>query len=73
MNFLKIIKLALKISLFLTALGFGLKTTAADALYLFRKPLLLLCFVLAMNVIMPVVALLIALNFGLPPLVKIRW
>jgi BASS family bile acid:Na+ symporter len=71
MNAIAIIVLTLKISLFLTALGYGLKTTSSDAFYLFRKPGLLLRSILAMNIIMPVIALLIALNFNLPPLVKV--
>lgn len=71
MNAVAIITLVLKISIFLTSLGYGLKTTSADALYLFRKPGLLLRSVLAMNVIMPVIALLFAINFELPPLVKV--
>jgi BASS family bile acid:Na+ symporter len=71
MNAVAIIGLVLKISLFLTALGFGLKTTSTDAFYLFRKPGLLLRSVLAMNIIMPVIALLIAYNFALPPIVKV--
>ncbi|MFC5270357.1 bile acid:sodium symporter family protein [Adhaeribacter terreus] len=71
MNAVEIITLILKISIFLTALGYGLKTTAEDAFYLFRNPGLLLRSILAMNIIMPVVAILMALLFNLPPLVKV--
>ena len=71
MNFVAIIVLALKISIFLTALGYGLKTTSEDAFYLIRMPSLLMRSVLVMNILMPVVALLIAYLFNLPPLVKV--
>ncbi|MBK0402506.1 hypothetical protein I5M27_05880 [Adhaeribacter sp. BT258] len=71
MNAITLIMLVLKISLFLTALGYGLKTPAADAFYLFRNPGLLVRSVLAMNIIMPAIALVIVLNFDLPHLVKV--
>ncbi|KAA9332623.1 bile acid:sodium symporter family protein [Adhaeribacter soli] len=71
MNAIAIISVILKISIFLTALGYGLKTTSEDAFYLIRKPGLLLRSVLAMNIIMPVVALLIAHFSALSPLVKV--
>ena len=66
-----IIMLSLKISLFLTALGFGLNATLTDLWYLLRQPGQLLRSVLAMNMIMPLVAMFMAFLFGLPPLVKV--
>src|SRR5687768_14087454 len=71
MNALEIIKLVLKISIFLTALGFGLQALPRDVFYLFRHPGKLLRAFLAMNVIMPVFAILVALNFELSPLIKV--
>src|SRR5688572_22879344 len=71
MNALEIIKLVLKVSIFLTALGFGLQAVPRDVFYLFRNPGQLLRAFLAMNVIMPVFAIVVALNFDLSPLVKV--
>lgn len=71
MNALEIIKLVLKISIFLTALGFGLQAVPRDVFYLFRHPGQLLRAFLAMNIIMPVFAIVVALNFELSPLVKV--
>jgi BASS family bile acid:Na+ symporter len=71
MNLIEIIKLALKISLVLTALGYGLKATPTDAFYLFRNPGQLIRSILAMNILMPAVAIGMALVFDLPPLVKV--
>jgi BASS family bile acid:Na+ symporter len=71
MNALEIIKLVLKISIFLTALGFGLQALPRDVFYMFRHPGKLLRAFLAMNVIMPAFAIVVALNFELSPLIKV--
>jgi len=58
--------LILQASIMLTVLGLGLTTTWQDAVYLLRRPRLLLRAVLAMNIAMPIVAALIATSFSLP-------
>ena len=71
MSLVAIILLVLKISIILSLLAIGLKSTFADAAFLFRKPGHLARAILAMYVIMPIVALLIAYSFNLNPVVKI--
>jgi len=71
MNLQTIIILAAQGSIFLMVLGFGMQATLDDALYLFRNPKLLLRAVLAMFVIMPLFALLIAAVFALDQVVEI--
>jgi len=63
--------LVLKISIVLSVIAIGLKTSIADATFLFRKPGYLSRAILAMYVIMPIVALLIGMSFNLNPAVKI--
>jgi BASS family bile acid:Na+ symporter len=63
--------LALQASIMLTVLGLGLTATFQDATFLFRRPRLLLRAVLSMNVIMPIIAALIATTFALPFEVKV--
>jgi BASS family bile acid:Na+ symporter len=65
------IVLALQASIMLTVLGFGLAATFDDVLYLTRRPSLLLRSLLAMLVIMPIVAVIIARTFALTPAVEI--
>jgi bile acid:Na+ symporter, BASS family len=71
MTLVAFILLVLKISIVLSVLAIGLKATPSDATFLFRKPAYLTRAVLAMYVIMPIVALLIAISFNLNPAVKI--
>ena len=71
MSLVAIILLVLKISIILSVLAIGLKSTFADAAFLFRKPGHLARAILAMYVIMPIVALLIAYSFNFNPAVKI--
>jgi len=66
-----LILLVLKISIILSVLAIGLKETFADATFLFRAPGHLARAILAMYVIMPIVALVIAYSFNLHPAVKI--
>lgn len=71
MNLAVIIGLALQASIFVTVLGFGMQANLDDALYLFRRPALLVRAILAMNVIMPLfVGLLIAL-FRFDPVINV--
>jgi BASS family bile acid:Na+ symporter len=55
----------------LTVFGLGLSATFQDATYLFRRPGLLARAFLSMNIVMPVIAVLIAANFALPIEVKV--
>jgi BASS family bile acid:Na+ symporter len=71
MTMVALILLVLKISIVLSVLAIGLRATISDATFLFREPAHLSRAVLAMYVIMPVVALLIAISFNLNPAVKI--
>lgn len=71
MNAVEIVKLVLKASIFLTALGFGLQAAPRDVFYLFRHPGQLLRAFLSMNVIMPVFAIAVALNTDLSPVIKV--
>jgi len=61
----------LKISIVLSVLAIGLNVSFADTAYLFRKPGLLGKALLSMYVIMPIVALALALSFDLNPAVKV--
>jgi BASS family bile acid:Na+ symporter len=61
----------IKASLVLTVLGVGLDSTPRDATYLFRHPGLLAKTFLSMNVIMPLVALWLAVVFNLEASIKI--
>jgi BASS family bile acid:Na+ symporter len=63
--------LILQASIMLTVLGLGLTATFQDATYLFRRPALLLRAVLSMNVVMPVIAAMVATTFSLPFEVKV--
>jgi bile acid:Na+ symporter, BASS family len=71
MNLTAVILNALKASIILSVFAIGLKATLADATFLFRRPGHLVRALLSMNVIMPLVALAVALPFDLHPAVKI--
>jgi bile acid:Na+ symporter, BASS family len=61
----QIILFAVQVSIFLTVVGFGLQATRDDLLYLVRRPGLLVRSLLAMFVVMPVFAVLVAWAFAL--------
>lgn len=63
--------IAIKASILLTVLALGLNANWRDATSLFRRPALLLRSLLAMNVLMPLVAALLAVTFNLPTAVKV--
>ncbi len=65
------IGLALQASIILTVVSFGLTATFRDATFLFRRPSRLVRTLVSMNVIMPVVAALIASFADLPLEVKL--
>lgn len=71
MTLTAIILLILKLSIALNVLSLGLRATLADTTYLFRRPELLVRAFLSMNVLMPLLALIIAIRFSLHPAVKI--
>lgn len=71
MDFKLLIVLVLKLSISLIVFGLGLHATLADALSVLRRPRELGRAVLSMNVIMPALALTMALNFNFHPAVKI--
>ncbi|WP_218511724.1 bile acid:sodium symporter family protein [Variovorax sp. dw_308] len=58
-----VVILALKASIIVTVFGFGLSATREDVLYVFKRPSLLLRSLLAMFVVIPVVAVLLAQAF----------
>jgi len=60
------LKLALVVSIMLTVFGLGLTSTLQDATFLFRRPKALLKTIVSMNVVMPIVAALVATTFALP-------
>jgi BASS family bile acid:Na+ symporter len=71
MDLKHLVVLAFQVSIFCTVFGFGLKTTTGDLLSLVRAPGLLLRSLLAVFVIMPVVAVLLARLFDFRPAVEI--
>lgn len=71
MDLKQLVILTLQISVVGTVLGFGLKTTLADLLYLLRQPALLVRSLIAVFVIMPIVAVAISQWFDFPRTVMI--
>jgi BASS family bile acid:Na+ symporter len=62
--------LALRASIFLIVFAIGLDASIDDAAYVFKRPALLLRAILAINVIVPAVAALLAAALPLTPVVK---
>lgn len=71
MTAMKMIMLAINISMALIVFCLALNTQKGDLVSLLRKPGLLLRSLLAMNVVMPLVAALVAMSFSLSPVVKV--
>jgi bile acid:Na+ symporter, BASS family len=71
MTIANLIRFALLISTMLIVFGFGLSSTVRDATSLLRKPALLVRSLLAMNVLMPFFAALLAGLFALRPAIGI--
>jgi BASS family bile acid:Na+ symporter len=71
MTLQQLVMLALQVSILLTVFGFGLHATANDMLFLVRRPGLLARSLLAMFVVMPVVALTLAMTLNVAPTVEI--
>ena len=71
MDFAKLTLLVLIGSIVLNVIAIGLEANVADVVALLRRPVLLLRSILAINVIMPIVAVALAFTFPLHPAVKI--
>src|SRR5262245_30452124 len=71
MTLVEVILLVAKVSIFLNVLSFALNARLAEATYLFRRPALLLRAVLSMNVVMVVIAVVLASVFDLHPAIKV--
>ncbi|HVN18377.1 MAG TPA: hypothetical protein VMU05_06375 [Dongiaceae bacterium] len=71
MNLQALIPVVLKASIFLTVFALGLQATFADATFLFRRPKLLIRGFVSINVVMPWLALLLAMTLHLHPAVQI--
>jgi len=67
----QIVVLALKVSIFSIVFGFGLKATLDDLSYVVRRPGLLLRSLLAVFVIMPVVAVMLAQLFNFAQTIRV--
>ena len=67
----QIVMLALQVSIFCTVMGYGLKTTSGDLLYLLRRPGLLVRSLVAVLVFMPVVAVVLTRSFTFTRVVEI--
>ena len=71
MSLTALIPLLINISIMLSVIAIGLRATFKDTTHLLHRPALLARALLSMNVVMPAVAVLIALTFNLNPAVKI--
>lgn len=71
MNLQILIPIVLKASVWLSVFAIGLRASARDATYLFRRPGELMRAVLAMNVLMPLFALVLVSQSHLSPAVNI--
>ncbi len=71
MDLKQIVMLALQVSILCTVFGFGLKARVDDLLYLVRRPGLLLRSLLAVLVIVPLLAIVLAKMFHFRPVVEI--
>jgi|SRR5688572_4176780 len=67
----QLILLAFQVSIVLTVFGFGLQATSDDLLYLVRRPGLLTRSLVAMFLVMPVIAVTLAVMFNLRRAVEI--
>ena len=71
MSLTTLVPLILKLSIMLSVFAIGLKATFSDTLYIFRHPGKLARAFVSMNLLMPLLALLLAYSFALHPAVKI--
>jgi bile acid:Na+ symporter, BASS family len=66
MDPVQILKLAFQLSIMLTVFGFGLNATVEDVLYVVRRPRILVISVVSMFIVMPFLALVLAIVFNPP-------
>lgn len=71
MDLKQIVLLAVQVSIWFTVIGFGLKASSQDLLYVFRRPGLLARSLAAVFVLMPLVAVALAQMFHFVPTVRI--
>ena len=71
MTIQQLLPIALKASIILMVFALGLNASLRDATYLFRRPGELVRSLLAMNILMPVIAIVVSLVFDLNPAVKV--
>jgi BASS family bile acid:Na+ symporter len=71
MQILEFVHIALPASLVLIVLALGLRCAWGDVTFLFHEPSLLVRSLMSMNVVLPVIALLVATTFDLKPPVKV--
>ena len=71
MDLKQLVVVAFQVSLFVIVLGYGLRADFADLLYLFRRPALLVRSLIAVLVVMPAVAVVLARWFDFTPTVEI--
>src|SRR5262245_44538735 len=71
MDFAQLVILALRLSIILIVFGFGLNATLAGLAHALRRPGLIARAILAIFVIMPIVAVLMARSFALDGVVKV--
>jgi BASS family bile acid:Na+ symporter len=62
----QLVKLAFQVSIMLTVFGFGLNATVEDVLYVVRRPRMLVISLVSMFIVMPFMALALALVFDPP-------
>lgn len=71
MDVKQLVLVVFQVSLFVIVLGYGLRADFADLLYLFRRPALLVRSLIAVLVVMPAVAVVLARWFDFTPTVEI--
>ena len=67
MDLKQLVVVAFQVSLFVIVFGYGLRAEFADLLYLFRRPALLVRSLIAVLVVMPAVAVVLARWFDFTP------
>ncbi len=70
MNLQELVPIAMNVSLFLNIFAIGLRASAQDVTYFFRRPTELVRALLAMNVLMPLFTVVLVSIFDLDPAVK---
>lgn len=71
MDAASLIRIAILASMVLLVMALGMRSTIAEASYLFRKPALLIRSLIAMNVLLPLLVIGLVVSFDLRPAVKI--